>query len=126
MGPTASAFWKDLNYRREALGALDAQILLCVDPWHYGLLVNQALDLLSWIMPKFHLIPPADLAPIRSDMLTGNIALAKIEITPAAAHARWETFWPIVEKKRRTGRYHLQPSVDTSCHCWKAPSLLET
>lgn len=107
-GPATTEFWKALNYRREALGALSAQILLCVDPWHYGHLVDEALDLLSWVMPKFHLIPPPDISPAREKMLTGTLALAKIPVSIEAARARWDTFWPIVEEQLRSGP--LSPS----------------
>ena len=91
-GPASAEFWKDLNFRREALGALEAQILLCVDPWHHALLVDEALDLLSWIMPKYHLIPPADSAPQRMEMFTGNLASTKIPFSAQAARSHWETF----------------------------------
>ena len=102
-GPAANAFWKALNFRREAFGALPAQILLCVDPWHYGHLVDEALDLLSWVMPRFHLIPPPNAMPAKAEMLKGVIFQAKLDITPEAARARWDTFWPILEELRHSG-----------------------
>lgn len=102
-GPVAMEFWKALNFRREALGALPAQILLCVDPWHHSHLVDRALDLLSWLMPRFHLIPPPDAAVPRTEMLTGNLSGARLVPTPQAAESRWETFWPMLETLRRSG-----------------------
>jgi len=117
----ATAFWKVFNFGREALGALEAQILLCVDPWHYSHLVDEALDLLSWIMPKFHLIPPAELSVARTEMFTGNLVNTAFPTTPSAARARWETFWPIVEKQARKGslppasiRRHILPLLESA------------
>lgn len=120
-GPAAADFWKALNFRREAIGVLPAQILLCVDPWHLGHLVDEGLDLLSWIMPKFHLIPPSELSPARAEMLTGNISGAQFSISPMAASARWESTWPLVEEQLRAGplpssaiRIHILPLLESA------------
>lgn len=102
----SAAFWKDMNFRREALGALDAQIILCVDPWHHALLIDEALDLMSWIMPKFRLITPPESAARHTQMYSGNLAFVRIPVSAQAARARWETFWPIVKKKSSKGQLH--------------------
>lgn len=120
-GPAAIRFWKSLNFHREALGALPAQVLLCVDPWHHGYLVDQALDLLSWLMPRFHLIPPPDAAAPRQEMLTGTLIHGGLPGAALAAESRWETFWPQLEKLRSAGplppasiRTHVLPLLESA------------
>jgi tetratricopeptide (TPR) repeat protein len=120
-GAAVQAFWKALNYRREALGDLHAQILLCVDPWHLAHLADVALDLLSWLMPRFHLIPPADATSPRMEMLTGPLVKAGLSDAARAAESRWETFWPVLESLRHDGslppsavRRHVLPLLEST------------
>jgi tetratricopeptide (TPR) repeat protein len=120
-GPAAQAFWKALNYRREALGDLHAQILLCVDPWHHAHLADVALDLLSWLMPRFHLIPPPETSGPRMEMLTGPLADVGLRDAAQAAESRWQTFWPILERLRQNGplpssafRSHVLPLLEST------------
>jgi tetratricopeptide (TPR) repeat protein len=120
-GAAVQAFWKALNYRREAIGDLHAQILLCVDPWHLAHVADVALDLLSWLMPRFHLIPPADATSPRMEMLTATLVHAGLADAARAAESRWETFWPVLESLRHDGslppsaiRRHVFPLLEST------------
>jgi tetratricopeptide (TPR) repeat protein len=52
----ASGFWKQLNAQREALGLLDARVLLCLDSVQEPYAAAYARDLLSWCAPKFAML----------------------------------------------------------------------
>ena len=52
----ASGFWKQLNAQREALGQLDARVLVCLDPVQEPYAAAYARDLLSWCAPKFAML----------------------------------------------------------------------
>ena len=52
----ASGFWKQLNAQREALGQLDACVLLCLDSVQEPYAAAYARDLLSWCAPKFAML----------------------------------------------------------------------
>ena len=52
----ASGFWKQLNAQREALGQLDARVLLCLDSVQEPYAAAYARDLLSWCAPKFAML----------------------------------------------------------------------
>jgi tetratricopeptide (TPR) repeat protein len=100
----AVEFWRAFNFRRETLGSLPAQILLCVDPWHHDRLVDYAGDLRSWTAPKFHLIadPAGVIEP--TEGLAALSSFVRFGISPDAAERRWETFWPELEKARAEHR----------------------
>lgn len=104
---TAVEFWRALNFRRETLGALPAQILLCVDAWHHDRLVDYAGDLRSWTAPKFHLLPGSTEGIEPSEGLAALSSFADLGISPQAARRRWETFWPELEKAR--AEHRLEP-----------------
>jgi len=55
----ATQFWIHLNAQREALGHLDARILVCLDPAQEPYAATHARDLLSWCAPKFALFDRA-------------------------------------------------------------------
>jgi tetratricopeptide (TPR) repeat protein len=104
-------FWRALNFRRETLGALPAQILLCVDPWHHDRLVTYADDLRNWTAPKFHLLPSATDRVEPSEGLAALSSFVKFAISLDAARRRWETFWPELERVRtehRLGPGHVR------------------
>ena len=103
----AVEFWRALNFRRETLGALPAQILLCVDPWHHDRLVDYAGDLRSWAAPKFHLLSAVTEGIEPSEGLAALSAFADLGVSPEAARRRWETFWPELEKAR--AEHRLEP-----------------
>lgn len=46
-------FWKNLNFQRETLGALPAQIILCLDEVQRPFAYSYAKDLISWCAPRF-------------------------------------------------------------------------
>jgi tetratricopeptide (TPR) repeat protein len=92
-------FWQAMNFRRELLGQLPAQILLCVDPWHHRWLVDRAADLWSWLMPKLHLIPPPDLSAPRQESLAALSSFTEFPVSPEVAEKQWQNYWPLLEKK---------------------------
>ena len=49
----ATTFWKSLNYQRETLGGLPAQIVLCLDEVQKPYAYAYAKDLISWCAPRF-------------------------------------------------------------------------
>ena len=99
----ARDFWQAMNFRRETLGALPAQILLCVDPWHHQRITEYAADLRSWTTPKFHLLPPAGAVLERTDGLAALSSFAQFNISPEAAEARWQSFWPLLQQAKAEG-----------------------
>ena len=101
----AFEFWQAMNFRRETLAALNAQTLLCADPWNCKRIADRAGDLWTWLVPKIHLIPPLDMAPVRQEILPALASFAHFHISPEAARKQWETLWPALELKVSKGQF---------------------
>jgi tetratricopeptide (TPR) repeat protein len=101
----AFEFWQAMNFRRETLAGLNAQTLLCADPWHCRRIADRAGDLWTWLVPKIHLIPPSDAALARQEILPALASFAGFHISPEAADKQWETLWPELELKVSKGQF---------------------
>lgn len=92
-------FWQAMNFRRELLGQLPAQILLGVDPWNKRWLIDRAADLWSWLMPKIDLRLAPEHPPPRGESLPALSSFADYRISPEIAESQWQTLWPLLESK---------------------------
>jgi tetratricopeptide (TPR) repeat protein len=86
--PASQQFWKEMNQAREALNALDAQILLCVESWSFRQAVEFADHLLSWAAMRIHLVEAPELPVVLDRPIVTSKLLSDLKITPALARER--------------------------------------
>ncbi len=100
--PEMAPFWKELNARREALGATQALIVLCLDDAHTAAAFHHAKDLLSWCSPKFEFLTLTGLGSEERRLTATKKTLAPLAFQAPAAE--WAALHPLWEQTLASGR----------------------
>ena len=106
--PEVAFFWKQMNAQREALGALPAQILLCLDEAHTAAAFHHAKDLVSWCSPKFEFLA---LTPGAPDRFISSQAEKTSRDARSATWLIWEALYPLWRQTVASGN---PPGADTT------------
>ncbi len=98
--PVLAEFWKLMNGQREAMGALPAILLLCLDDAHTPAAYHHARDLMSWFAPKFAC---TSMTPITSEPRSSRL---EIERSPSGTGGRsaWDSLYPLWRHVLATGQ----------------------
>ena len=94
-----AAFWKEMNTRREALGALPVPLVLTLDDTQTAACFHHGKDLVSWCSPKFDL--PHRATAGRPTAVTEKSAGRDV---PASSALTWDTLYPQLLKELQTGQ----------------------
>ncbi len=86
-----ATFWKNLNFQRETLGALPAQIVLCLDEAQLPYAYAYAKDLISWCAPQF-LFPALSQSSGREEVASSTKTSDSNDF--AASHFTWRALHP--------------------------------
>lgn len=91
-------FWKQLNFQRERLGQVSAQVLLWVDAYNSPFAYHYSRDLLDWCSPKFHLkAPPLAYRDRLPDIYASLEQSEFFPDTPRHAQIVWDSLYPLFE-----------------------------
>ncbi|MEY2880659.1 MAG: hypothetical protein RLZZ15_3039 [Verrucomicrobiota bacterium] len=105
---TVASFWKQLNAQREPLGALSAQIVLCLDLAQTPFAFSHARDLISWCSPKFEFLALTPASTSEKLVLHGETGR---NVAGASALLTWQSLQPLWQKVVVSG--HPPTAVDT-------------
>ena len=98
---TVANFWKQLNARREPLGDLSAQIVLCLDLAQTPFAFSHAKDFISWCSPKFEFLA---LTPTSGgDKITLHGEKGR-DAAGASALLTWQSLQPLWQKVVASGQ----------------------
>ena len=98
---TVATFWKQLNSRREALGALSVQIVLCLDQAQTPFAFSHARDLISWCSPKFEFL---SLTPVSAGEKVMQQSEKGRDAAGASALLTWQALQPLWQKIVASGQ----------------------
>jgi tetratricopeptide (TPR) repeat protein len=113
---TVANFWKQLNSRREPLGDLSAQTVLCLDLAQTPFAFSHAKDLISWCSPKFEFLALTPTPAGEKVTLQGE---TRRDAAGASALLTWQSLQPLWQKVVASG----QPPTPEDGHRLLIPLL---
>ena len=98
--PALATFWKVVNGQREALGNLNAIVLICLDDAHTAAAYHHARDLISWCAPKFEFDA---LTPISDDRLALIQSESGSHSSGSGGRSTWDSLHPLWRQALASG-----------------------